>query len=42
MDLKYCETSLEHWFQRPKVYISMCNSPLEYRIWEGKVVVKKL
>ncbi|KAL6337970.1 hypothetical protein AAG906_005939 [Vitis piasezkii] len=34
MDLKYCDTSLEHWFQRPEVYISMCNSPLEYQIWD--------
>ena len=40
MNLKDCKTSLEHWFQHPKVCIPMCNSPLEYRIWDAKVVKK--
>ncbi|KAL6312776.1 hypothetical protein AAG906_007834 [Vitis piasezkii] len=39
MDLKDRETSLEHWFQHPKVCIPMCNSPLN--IGSGMINLEK-
>ena len=41
MNLKDFETSLQYWLQYPKVGIPVCNSSLEYQIWDSKVVVHR-